>query len=115
MRAWVLFRRNRGSPLGIEAELIVHLPFFAIGKDIVGFLYLLELFFRRFVAGIQVWMIPAGKFSVGLANLFLAGLAAHAQQFVIILFGCGRHNCHSLAKTKRPRALKLSPAGIEVR
>src|SRR4029077_15651664 len=103
MRALLLlFRRSGRSALGVEAKLIVHLPLFGVGENVVGFLNLLEFLFSGFIAGIQVRMIFAGKLSIGLANLFLSGLARHAQQFVIILFGCCRHICDSRAKTKRP-------------
>src|SRR6202043_3084384 len=101
MRAGLLlFRRSGRSALGIEAELIVHLPLLGVGENVVGFLNLLEFLFGGFIAGIQVRMIFAGKLSIGLANLFLSGLARPTQQFVIILFGCCCHICDSLAKTK---------------
>src|ERR1700732_2459335 len=60
-------------------------------------------------------MIFASKFPVGLTNLFLAGLAANAQQFVIILFGCGRHNSDSLAESEAAMRLKLHPTGVQFR
>ena len=113
--ARVLLRRDGASAFGIEAKLIVHLPFFGIRKDVVGFLNLLEFFFRGFVAGVQVRMILAGQLPIGLANLFLAGFAANAQKFVIILFGCGRHNSDSLAACEAAIRLKLRPTGVEFR
>src|SRR5436853_3432131 len=56
-------------------------------------------------------MVFASKFSVGLPNFLLAGLAAHAEQFVIILFGCSWHSCDSLAESEgRYAELKASPS-----
>src|ERR1700674_5233685 len=69
-----------------EAELIVHLAFFGVGEDVVSFLHLLELFFRGFIAGIQVGVIFAGELSVSLPDFFLRGLARDAQQIVVVLF-----------------------------
>src|SRR5207302_2974683 len=56
-------------------------------------------------------MVFVSKFSVGLPNFLLAGLAAHAEQFVIILFGCSWHSCDSLAESEgRYAELKASPS-----
>src|SRR5271165_2217387 len=35
------FRRRSASPLGVEAELVVHLAFLGVRQDVVGFLDLL--------------------------------------------------------------------------
>ena len=66
--------------LGVEAELVVHLALLGVGKNVVGFLNLLEFFFGGFIARIQVGMIFARELAVGLANFFLRGLAGDAQQ-----------------------------------
>src|SRR5580658_8036857 len=78
------------SPRSLKAELIVHLALLRIRKDVVGFLHLLEFFFRGFVAGIQVRMIFARKLPVSLANFLLYSLPGNAEKFVVILLGsCG--------------------------
>jgi hypothetical protein len=79
--------------LGIKAILVVHLAFLGVGKNVVGLLHLLELFFRRLVAGIQVGMIFPREFSVRRADFLERRLARHAQKFVIVLFG---GSCHDL-------------------
>src|ERR1700730_17118796 len=45
-------RPARGKVVAVEAVLVVHLPLFGIGEDVVGFLQLLEFFFRGFIARI---------------------------------------------------------------
>ena len=86
---------GRGGPaaLGVKAKLVVHLAFLGVGENVVRLLHLLELFFGGFIAGIQVGMILAGQFTIGLPYLLLGGLAGDAQQLVIILFG---GSCHGL-------------------
>ena len=64
--------------LAVEAVLVVHLALFRIGKHIVGFLDLLELFFRRFVAWIQVRVIFARQPAKRSADVLYAGLTRHA-------------------------------------
>src|SRR5262249_56701329 len=59
----------RRHALAVKAVLIVHLPLFRIGKNVVGFLQLLELFFRRFVSGIQVGMVFPGELSKRSTNI----------------------------------------------
>ena len=81
--------RSLGHSAGawrFEAELIVHLAFFGVGKDVVSFLHLLELFFRGFIAGIQVGMIFSRELSVSLTDFLLRRLARDAQQIVVVLF-----------------------------
>src|SRR6185437_7410747 len=55
------------------------------------FLNLLELFFGRFVARVQIGVILARELAVSCANILHACLARHSEQFVIIGF-CRR--CH---------------------
>ena len=62
----------------VESKLVVHLPFFRVGKNFVGFLNLLEFFFGGFVAGIQVGMIFASELPVCRANVFHARFARDA-------------------------------------
>src|SRR5208282_2443274 len=80
-------RRNATGTGRVEAELVIHLALLRVRKDFVGFLNLLELFLRRFVAGIQVRVILAGELSVSLADFLERRLARNAEQLVIILFG----------------------------
>src|SRR5260370_1957776 len=47
-------RPARWKVVAVEAVLVVHLPLFGIGEDIVGFLQLLEFFFRGFVPWIHI-------------------------------------------------------------
>ena len=89
--AGVRSTRGAAGARRFEAELIVHLAFLCVREDVVSFLHLLELLFRGFVAGVQVGMILARKFPVGLPDFLLRRLAGDAQQFVIILFSCSGH------------------------
>jgi hypothetical protein len=89
-RSW-----HAAGPGSLEAELIVHLPFFCVGENVVGFLDLLEFFFGGFVAGIQVRMIFARKLPIGRPDFLLRRLARDAEEVVVILF-CGRGHRKSL-------------------
>ncbi len=88
--AGIVARRRARAGL-LESELVVHLAFFSVGENVVGFLHLLELFFRGFIAGVQVGVVFPRELPVGLANLFLARLAGDAEHVVVILFGCRGH------------------------
>ena len=76
LRAWPVIPRR--DIVAIEAVLVVHLALLRVGEDVVGFLQLFELFFRGFVARIEVRMILAGQLSKSGADIFRAGLAWHA-------------------------------------
>src|SRR6185437_8534314 len=84
-------RWNSARSRHVEAKLVIHLALFRIGKRLVGFLNLLELFFGRFVARVQIGVILARELAVSCANVLHACLARHSEQFVIIGF-CRR--CH---------------------
>jgi hypothetical protein len=77
--------------IAVEAMLVVHLPLFRIGENVVRFLKLLELFFRGFVARIQVWMVFPGEFPESRTNILHARLPRDSQEFVIVLFRSCRH------------------------
>src|SRR5580704_16855425 len=84
-RAWHSARAR-----SFKSELIVHLPLLGVRQHVIGFLHLLEFFFRRFVARVQVRMIFAREFPVCLPDFLLRGLAGDAEKFVVVLFGgCG--------------------------
>ena len=85
-------RRPSSRPRHVESKLVVHLPLLRVRQNFVRFLYLLEFFFRGFVAGIQIGMIFARKFAIRPANFLHRRFARHSQQFVIILFGCRSHS-----------------------
>src|ERR1700733_2975449 len=86
--AW---RRPTGTRR-VEAELVVDLALLGVGKNVIGFLDLLEFLFRGFVDRLQLWAILAGKLTVCLTNLLERRLSRNAAEFVIILFGCRRHS-----------------------
>src|SRR5690242_1743919 len=75
----------------IESKLVIHLALLGVGKHLVCFLNLLELFLCGFVAGIQIGMVFPREFAVRRAYIFYRSLARNSQQFVIILFGCRSH------------------------
>src|ERR1700732_676380 len=77
---------HSASTWRFKAELIVHLAFFGVGEDVVSFLHLLELFFRGFIAGIQVGMIFSRELPVSLTDFLLGRLARDAEQIVVVLF-----------------------------
>ena len=81
--------RARESVLGIKPELIVHLPLLGIAQDVVSLLNVLESVFRRFVAGIEIGMILAREFAVGLADIVRRGLPFHAERLVIFVLWRG--------------------------
>jgi len=94
--ARILRARDSCGSGSFKAKLIVHLPLLGVGQYVVGFLHLLELFFRGFVAGVKVGMIFTREFPVGLPDFFLRGLAGDAQQFVVVLFAS---RCHRVSVT----------------
>ena len=68
-----------------KAELIIALR---VGKHIVGFVDLFELFLGFFIAGVQVRVVLFGKFAVGTLDLGIRSVFADAQHLVIISFFC---------------------------
>jgi len=85
----------RWKVVTVEPVLVVHLPLLGIGENIVGFLQLLEFFFRGFVARIQVRVVFPCQFAKRRTDILGARFARHSQQFVIILFRCRWHRCLS--------------------
>ena len=81
-----------GNVFTVKTVLIVHLAFFAIGQNVVGFLQLLEFFFGSFVAGIEIGVIFAREFAERGANILGGGFARDSEKLVIVGFGCGRHD-----------------------
>src|SRR5580692_7141860 len=60
--------------VAVEAVLVVHLAFFRVGEDVVGFLQLLEFFLAGFIAGVEIGMVFAREFAESRANIFRVGL-----------------------------------------
>ena len=67
-----------------RAVKVVLLPFFRILQRLVRFIDFLEFLLGRLVAWIQVGVVLAGQFAVGLFNVIDAGILAHAQDFIKI-------------------------------
>src|ERR1700674_762752 len=65
--------------VAVEAVLVVHLPLLRVGQHVVGFLQLLEFFFRGFVAGIQVGMILARQLAKCRTNILRVCLPRHPK------------------------------------
>src|SRR5258708_10505730 len=84
-------RPGRRKVVAVKAILIVHLPFLRVGEDVVGFLQLLEFFFRGFIARIQIRMIFPRQLAKRRTDILGARLPRHSPQVVIILFRCRRH------------------------
>ena len=82
---------SRLEIVAVKAVLVVHLPLLGIGQNVVGFLQLLELFFRGLIPRIQVRVIFARELAECRANLLRIGLSRNSQQLVIVLFG---RRCH---------------------
>src|ERR1019366_7547651 len=74
------------SVLGIEADLIVHLAFFGLAQDVVGFLHILEAVFSGLVSRGEIGRILAGELPVGFADVLYRGTSRDAQRLVIIVF-----------------------------
>jgi len=78
--------------VAVETVLVVHLTLLRVGEHVVGFLKLLELFFRGFVTGIEVGMVFARQLAERRTNILGAGFPRYSQQFVIVLFRCRCHD-----------------------
>src|SRR5712692_2907595 len=87
-------RSTRRKIVAVEAVLVVHLPLLGIGEDVVGFLHLLEFFFRGLVARIQIRVIFPRQLAKCRAYILGARLPRHSQQFVIVLLRSRRHGCN---------------------
>src|SRR5579871_2968179 len=68
-------RRKIGAALPVLAELVVTAAFLRVGEDLVGFVNLLEFFFRGFVSGIDVGMMLPRELAVRVADLVFRGRA----------------------------------------
>src|SRR5579883_2623342 len=91
--------------IGVKAVLVIHLALLGVGKNVVGFLKLLEFLLGGFVAGIQVGMVLAREFAESGANVLGSGLARDAKEVVVVLFSRGSHEGSSKGKVKsRKRA-----------
>jgi len=90
--------RRRINVVGVETELVVNLALLGIAENVVGFGEGFELFFRGFIAGINIWMVLARKFAECLADVFGGGGFLHAKDFVIVFFGGCCHLRRNLAR-----------------
>jgi len=95
-----VFHGPRSLAVGVEAELVVRLPLLRIRQDVIRFLDLLEFFLGGFISGIQVGVILARQFPVGLANVLLRGFARNSQKLVEVLLAGRRHKllCHATTR-----------------
>src|ERR1017187_2550089 len=81
-------RRGPGeSALGIETVLVVHLALLGVAENVVSFLHLLETIFGGLVPRIQIRVVFARQFAIGLADVIRGGFARYAQRFVIVVLG----------------------------
>ncbi len=76
---------RRHAVFRIEAELIVHLLLLRLAQNVVGFLDFLEAVLGGLVAGIQIGMMFAREFAVGLADLLRIGVALHPECLIVIV------------------------------
>ena len=60
--------------LPLIAVLVVFLPIFLIGEDLVSLIYFLEFGFRGLVAGINVGMVLSGQASISPLYILFAGV-----------------------------------------
>src|SRR6266850_1100870 len=96
--------------VAVKAVLVVDLSLLRIGEHVVGFLQLLEFFFRGLVAGIQVRVILSRQLAKRRANILRRRFARHTQQFVIVSFGGCWHACaFSGAKIPAGGPLRRAP------
>lgn len=71
------------------AVLVVGATAVAVRQDFVGFLALLERSFRGGIARVAVRMELHRAAAIGLLQVFVAGVAGHAQHFVVVAFAHG--------------------------
>ena len=70
-----------GMPL-----LVIHAALAAVGQDFVGLLGFLERCLGTLVAGVAVRVVLHRRAAVSLLQVIVAGIARHAQYFVIVAF-----------------------------
>ena len=66
------------------AVFVVLAALVGVGQDAVGLIYLLELFFGAGVARVNVGMVLAGQFPVGLTDILVGSVPGHSQQFIVV-------------------------------
>ena len=71
---------------GGMAELVELGPLLRIGEHRVRFGQLLELLLGRLVARVPVGMVLERQLAIGLFDLVLAGVAAQAEDFIVVPF-----------------------------
>ena len=64
--------------LPLVAKLVILLPFFRVGKDLVSRVYLLEPGLGGLVTGVNIGVVPAGQATVSLLYLLLTGASLDA-------------------------------------
>jgi hypothetical protein len=64
------------AAVGIKADLIVHLALFGIAQNVIRFLHVLEAVFGGLVAGVEVGVVLAREFPVGLPDVIFDALRA---------------------------------------
>src|SRR5574337_1544686 len=72
------------SPFAGNPEPVIGCPLLRIVQDLIGLRRLLELLFRRLIAGILVRVILMGQPTVGSFDLFGSGFPIHPQHLVVI-------------------------------
>src|SRR4249919_3940783 len=75
------------------AVLVVHAALGTIRQDFVGFLAFLERCFGSVVARVAIRVVLHRAATVGLFQVFIAGLAGHTQDFVVVALA--HRCCHS--------------------
>src|SRR5581483_1248498 len=75
---------------GVAVAVVLRAPL-GIGEHLVGLVDLLEALLGGLVARITVGMVLDGEAAVGFFEFLLAGAARHAEDFVVVAFGGGRH------------------------
>src|SRR5579883_2077468 len=99
----------REAILGVETDLIVHLPFLRVAQNVIGFLDVLETIFGRLVARVEIGVVFAGKLTVSLADFIFGSAARHAESFVVIVFWSRRHSFQRTEKKGRTVAGPPAP------
>ena len=94
--ASVGLRRRRIDVVGIEADLIVNLALLGIAENVVCLGERFKFLLGRLVPRINVRMVLAGQLAKRLTNVFGGGGLFHAEDFVIIFFGCSGHGVFGL-------------------
>ena len=78
-------------------ELVVFRALILIGKHLVCFIYLLELFLGFLIAGVEIRVVFFGKLSVSLLYFIVTRRLRYAEHVIIISFiGCCQDNAPSL-------------------